>query len=514
MAEQQEVERKYDVPLGAVVPDLVVVPGVAGVGEPLELEQVARYYDTADLRLLQARITLRRRVGGVDDGWHLKLPGDGDARREVTVPLGPGDEPVPDELVARVRVHVRDRELVPQTTLTTRRTVHEMLDADGTVLAELCDDEVRAERGSPAETTQAADDVERWREWEVEVRGGAEELIDEVEPLLLGAGAGPAASSSKAARALSRHRPETSWRDRLTLPEDPTVADVLARYLAEHLTALQEQDVKLRGGEEEGVHQLRVAARRTRSALTTYKSVLEDGATEQLRDDLKWLGQVLSDARDAQVARERLLAVLDRQPVELVLGPVAARIDDELTAAFRTGRSRAREELAGRRYFAMLDRLEDFVARPSVAARGKEPAAERLPKLLTKDLQRVRRRDRAAQEAPSPEQREVALHDVRKAAKRLRYAAESAIPVFGDRATELAKAGKAITSLLGDHQDTVVARRLLREMGVRAHLSGENGFTFGRLHGLEEKHAAELLEDYPSVYSALPTKRLRKWLTS
>jgi CHAD domain-containing protein len=512
MAEQQEVERKYDVPLAAVVPDLAVVPGVAGVGEPIELEQVARYYDTADLRLLQARITLRRRVGGVDDGWHLKLPGDGDARREVTAPLGPAEEPVPDELVARVRVHVRDCELAPQTTLTTHRTVHELLDADGAVLAELCDDEVRAERASPTET--ATGEVEQWREWEVEIRQGPDGLIDEVEPVLLGAGAGPTVSSSKAARALSRHRPETTWRDRLRPPEDPTVGDVLARYLAEHLTALLEQDVKLRGGEEEGVHQLRIAARRTRSALRTYKSALDDGATDQLREDLKWLGQVLSDARDAQVARERLLALLGEQPVELVLGPVATRIDDELRTAFRTGRSRADQELAGSRYFAMLDRLEDFVARPPVTAPGEEPAAERLPKLLTKDLERVRKRDRAAQEAATSEQREVALHDVRKAAKRLRYAAESALPVFGDRATELAKAGKAVTSLLGDHQDTVVARRLLREMGVRAHLAGENGFTFGRLHGLEEKHAAELLEEYPSVYAALPTKRLRKWLTS
>ena len=84
--------------------------------------------------------------------------------------------------------------------------------------------------------------------------------------------------------------------------------------------------------------------------------------------------------------------------------------------------------------------------------------------------------------------------------------------MFGDRATELAKAGKVVTSLLGDVQDTVVIRQLLRDLGVRAHLAGENGFTFGRLHALEEARATELEDRYPQVYDALPRKRLRDWL--
>ncbi len=113
-----------------------------------------------------------------------------------------------------------------------------------------------------------------------------------------------------------------------------TVGDVLAAYLTEHLTALQHEEARLRAGEDEGVHQLRVAARRLRSALSTYARVLEDGATDRLRDDLRWLGRVLGDARDAQVARQRLLALVKDQPAELVLGPVEARIDDELRAAF------------------------------------------------------------------------------------------------------------------------------------------------------------------------------------
>jgi CHAD domain-containing protein len=504
--EEREVERKYDVPLDAVVPDLARLAEIERVEPPVEVEQVATYFDTDDLRLLEAKVTLRRRVGGVDDGWHLKLPGTGDARQEVRLPLGEDEDHPPGELLDRVRVHVRDHEVAARATVTTRRAIHRLLSTDGVRLAELCDDRVRSQ------LVEAPTDVEEWREWEVELVEAPPSWFDELEAALHGAGADPAASSSKAARALQRKRAGGSWRERLTLPDYPSTGEVLARYLAEHLEALQHQDVMLRAGGSEGVHQLRIAARRVRSALSTYKSVLPDGATDDLRAELKWLGQLLSDARDAQVARERLLALLDEQPVELVMGPVRARIDDDLGAAYREGRSRATQELDGERYFAMLDRLEAFVATPPESDTATQPATEQLPRLLAKDLKRVRKRHRAAEDAPSEEAREVALHEVRKAAKRLRYAGESAMPVFGDGAQKLAKTAKGVTSLLGDVQDTVVARRLLREMGVRAHLSGENGFTFGRLHALEERHQAELLRSYPAAYEELPGKRLDTWL--
>src|SRR6185503_3070995 len=99
-----------------------------------------------------------------------------------------------------------------------------------------------------------------------------------------------------------------------------------------------------------------------------------------------------------------------------------------------------------------------------------------------------------------------------KAAKRLRYAAESVRPVLGGRAQELAARAEAIQELLGEHQDTVMARAALRDIAVRAHDLGENGFTFGRLHGLQGARAADLCEAYPAAYHRLPRKRLRRWL--
>ena len=118
-----EVERKYDVDSAAAVPDLSGVPGVARVASVEELDQLATYVDTADLALLGARVTLRRRVGGVDDGWHLKLPA-GEARAELHHPIadpGAADEPVPAPLLTRVRAIVRDRPLVVSAQLRTLR---------------------------------------------------------------------------------------------------------------------------------------------------------------------------------------------------------------------------------------------------------------------------------------------------------------------------------------------------------------------------------------------------------
>ncbi|NEA06535.1 CYTH domain-containing protein, partial [Streptomyces sp. SID10116] len=90
MAEtKREIERKYDVKAGTELPDLTGVTGVAGVVDKGTADLDAVYWDTPDQRLAAASITLRRRTGGHDAGWHLKLPvslADG-VRDEVHAPL-------------------------------------------------------------------------------------------------------------------------------------------------------------------------------------------------------------------------------------------------------------------------------------------------------------------------------------------------------------------------------------------------------------------------------------------
>jgi CHAD domain-containing protein len=134
-----------------------------------------------------------------------------------------------------------------------------------------------------------------------------------------------------------------------------------------------------------------------------------------------------------------------------------------------------------------------------------------VPHLLARDVKRLRRAARNNARADDPHQHDQALHEVRKKAKRLRYAAESAVPVL-PRAGRLAASAKRVQEALGEHQDTVVARRKLREYGARTHLTGENGFTFGRLHALEQARAHDAEQRFEKAWARLTRKKATRLL--
>jgi CHAD domain-containing protein len=195
-----------------------------------------------------------------------------------------------------------------------------------------------------------------------------------------------------------------------------------------------------------------------------------------------------------------------------VLGPVAARIDDELRVAYRDGLEHGRQALDSERYFRLLDGLDDLVTAPPLTREAAVSARDLVPRLLARDASRLRRAVAEARRTHDPAARDLALHEARKKAKRLRYAADSAVPVFGRRAKKYAARAKRIQESLGLHQDSVVARRMLREYGVQAHLSGENGFTFGRLHALEEWRAHQAEDAFEKAWKALPAMKVRRWI--
>ena len=199
--EQIETERKYDVDAGFVLPDLAGAGGSASMAPPdVQLLQ-ATYFDTDDLRLIAARITLRRRTGGEDAGWHIKLPVGGDTRREVHFPLGPPSRVVPGEIAAEVARWSGGAALRPVARLETHRTVRRLVSESGEVLAEVADDQVTGSRPDPAdpETWRLQ---ETWREVEVELKSGTPDLLDAAAAGLAAAGATPSRSASKLARVL------------------------------------------------------------------------------------------------------------------------------------------------------------------------------------------------------------------------------------------------------------------------------------------------------------------------
>src|SRR5215467_11850880 len=168
-----ETEVKYEADPDTVLPPLDDLPQVAGTTQPPAQVLEAVYFDTPDLRLLRAGITLRRRTGGGDAGWHLKLPVGARTREEVRLPLDSALSPqgVPHELAKLVRARGRGAVLAPVATVTTHRQTVNLLDATGRVLAEVADDRVNAAR--PPDPAAA----DSWREVEVELAEGGADLL-------------------------------------------------------------------------------------------------------------------------------------------------------------------------------------------------------------------------------------------------------------------------------------------------------------------------------------------------
>jgi CHAD domain-containing protein len=456
------------------------------VDPPVEHRLEARYFDTEDLALASRRITLRRRAGGDDEGWHLKLPSSPDERHEYREPLGGKDDGIPEPLLALIRVHTRDKSLVPVVRLRTRRTVYRLRGESDGVLAEFSDDRVKATVLAPERK------AEHWREWELELVDGSRELLDAAQGILRAAGVRPARHSSKLARALGPRLPAGAEAPPPPKRKAPA-ADVLLTYLREQVRALKDQDPRVRLDAPGSIHGMRVATRRMRSVLATCRSLLADAeSVTSLRQELRWLAGVLGEARDAEVMHQRLKEMLAGEPVELVMGPVARRIDLRLGGEYRKAHTAALKALDSQRYFRLLDALEALLADPALTPRASKGAHKVFPDLIERDVRRLRRAVREADRRAADTGDDTALHEARKDAKRLRYGAEAAAPVHPGRAGRLVDAAHGVQKILGDHQDSVVTRELLRRLGAEAYLQGENGFSYGRLHALEQCLASDV----------------------
>ncbi|MGM1029594.1 MAG: CHAD domain-containing protein [Actinomycetota bacterium] len=502
----RELERKLDAPAELPVPQLDGLVDGARLDAPVAQELSATYFDTAEGALGAAGISLRRRTGGDDAGWHLKVPADGGARDELRLPLGRATKSVPAALRDAAHLYARGAALLPVAEIRTRRTVHRLRAADDRVLVEIADDAVVAQ-ALPAGAPVA------WREWEVEVVDGAPEHLDAVVAALTDAGATAARSSSKVARVLGRGRAAADEHGEPApelLPESPARAVVHAALRA-RVAELRLEDPLVRADLDGAVHRMRVATRRLRSITATFRPLLEREATDPLRAELRWIAGVLGGARDAEVLRGRLAALVARQPVELMMGAVAERIDDELRARRRAALAAALDAMRSERYLALMDGLERLATQPPWTDDASATADAVLRDPVRRAHRRLRRRVRAAAAADAGE-RDALLHEARKAAKRLRYAAEVLAPAYGKPAERTARAAQRIQSVLGDQHDTVVARALLRELGVQAHLDGDNAFGYGVLHAREQADATAFEHAFERAWSKASRPRLRRWL--
>ena len=479
-----ELERKFDAPHVGLSPSFEGLAAVSRLEKRPTQHLDAVYFDTANHDLAVNWVTLRRRTGGHDEGWHLKLPA-GEARTEIRAPLTGAERSadVPGELLDVVRAIVRDRPLAPVARISTERDVIMLYGPDGTPLAEFCDDRVSAWRLSPGDG--AAEAEQHWREWELElVDAGIDDasgVLNRLTNRLLDAGAQAAGHGSKLAKVLSD----------ATGPRPDPPADPVHRAVADQVKALLGWDRAVRADEDDAVHQMRVTIRQIRSLLQASEEEfgLTDDAT--ILSELRALAGVLGIARDAEVLTERYRDALNELPPELVRGPVRERLVDGGWQRYKTGLNRSLKAMRSARYFRLLDALDEVVVTTP-------PPDENQPHpTIASGFKRVRNRARAAAEATTEHDRDEQLHRVRKAAKRLRYVAAATGNVA------VSERAKVIQGLLGDHQDSTVSRAHLLCEAAAAHEAGEDTFTYGVLYRREEELAQRCREQLSAAIKSL-----------
>ncbi|MFL6240652.1 MAG: CHAD domain-containing protein [Actinomycetes bacterium] len=500
----REVERKYRASRGLVLPDLTGrIPSVSSIDPPVTHRMVAVYHDTADLRLAREGITLRHRTGGSDDGWHLKLPlgplASG-VREEIQV-AADGAQP-PEELRQAVTAYVRFADVVPAATLVTERQSRILRDDAGAPLAEIVDDQV---------TVQGVGRVSAgFREIEVEDCGGGTGVLSAVGAVLEEAGAVGGEFMPKLVRSLGA---------RATAPPDPplpepvTVNDpagrVLAGYLRMNVRRLLAEDVRFRLSGEDAVHQLRVAARRMRTALKVFAPLVDEEWATLLQEELRWLAGTLSTSRDAEVLLARLLADVDTLRPEFVLGPAKARLQQFVGGELATGMELAEQTLADERYLGLLERLVDAAWSPRLTDLANGRAGVVLPDLVRRAWRKLGVGVARVRETHDTGD----YHRVRIAAKRARYAAEAVAPAFGKPAERFARQVVRIQDVLGEHQDAVTAQDTLRRL-AQSPAGKTVGFTCGMLHALEERKAATARAEFEASRPEVARRRYRGWLAT
>ena len=507
----RETEAKFRVNPTFELPIIVgVVPDVVAIDKPSHISMHAVYYDTPDLRLAREGVTMRRRSGGSDAGWHLKLP-----VLSHTVPDGTGirDEiqlpdsaAIPEELTKLVTVWARTATLGPVATLASERTKLVLRGEDGAALAELVDDTVSVEGGSHNQA--------QFRELEVEDTGGGESIVAAVAAVLREAGAVSGEFVPKVVRALG---------PQATTPADPPpplpvdardpVSDLVAATLRGYTRILMGYDVAVRRGLDDAVHQMRVATRRLRSAMRSFEPLLDKEWADELARELHWLAGVLGTARDSEVLRTRLLLSVRALPEEARPDAVGAKLADICDKHCKLAFDEALAALASDRYIALVERLVDGATYPRTTDAGRRPSSVVLPPAIKASWATMRRRAnpvtrRRHDTAPATE-----YHQVRIAAKHVRYLCEASAIALGPKARKLARQAERVQEVLGEHQDAIVAAEFLSEVAALPRI-GSMGFGLGLLFAREEARAAAARVEFGEIWPDVVRAKRRRWLSS
>jgi CHAD domain-containing protein len=495
-ARRNELELKLIVPADFEMPPLEDrATGVLAASEEAPLRLSATYFDTPDLRLLEHGITLRYRTG--DQGgpvWTLKLPSNGDSALRSELEFAGDPSQPPDEARELLIAFLRNGALAPVAQLKSRRRRWSLSGAGGAKLAELVDDRVSVLDGKKIR--------EKFREIEIEAETIDRKGLERIANRMRKAGAKPE-QRSKASRALEAlHRLKPADAESVS-PGDPATAAVRPALVAA-LRRLLSFDPHARLGEPEGVHQLRVSARRLRSVLRTFAPILHAEKTEPVIEDLRWLGQVLGAVRDLDVIDSRLHFETQDEAAAPVFQALAARravASAELTVA-----------LTSERYVNFLQSVTELTTDDDLTIDSPGPCREVLPKLVLRMWNRLRKPGEGLQ----PDSAEADFHRVRILAKRARYSAETVAGFLRPRTKRELKAfaqgAEAVQNILGEHQDAAFARTILMEIAAQHPEDDRLMVCIGVLVERQEQDAKAKREKFFEEWQRLDRKKNTQWV--
>ncbi len=509
----REEELKFAVHGLFALPDLGAVVDGVRVRALGRRRLLAVYFDTPDLRLARAGVTLRHRTGEDGPPWHLKLPTGAVNVREELGADGSADEPPPEELTVLVTAWVRGGTLAPVATLRTDRATYlverdgpaggadDGTRAGGTVLAEVVDDTVSVLDGLKV--------VSRFREVEVERREGDGDLLTRIGEVLAGAGAVGGEFTPKAIRALG---PRAAAPPDISAPTSPRpmapAADTVSFALRATVRRLLEYDVRVRRDEADAVHQMRVCCRRLRSDLRTFAPLVDPEWAAPLVEELRWLADALGGPRDAEVLRARLRTTTEADPLAPVDAHAVARMDADLAERGERARADLADVMRAARYVALLDRLVDAANAPAMVELSTQPAAYVLPSVVGAAWHSLAKSVRKL----DPDAEDEVWHRARKRAKRARYAAEAASAALGDDAVRLGKAGAKVQNVLGEHQDAAVAAQEWLDLAARHPEDPVLTVTAGRLAERERAAVRAARAAFAAVWSKASRAKVVGWL--
>ena len=466
-----ERENKFEVDADWVLPQLADLRPDGGRLDHAVRKLDNTYFDTPSAGLRLFGITLRRRVGGSETGWQLKVP-SGTARTELQ--SGSRTKTLPPAVAAAVAGLLAGESLGPVAKIVTTRTAYRLLNAAGDLVMEIADDQVES---GPLDGEST---LHSWREVEVELGpAGTEKDLKRASELLRASGAAPSAARTKLDRALG----PTSQDGQAPAAEHGTVGELVAAYVAAQCDVLASNDIGLRTGAPE-VHKTRVAARRLRSTLRIFGDTVDAAPAEELNDELVWYAGALGEVRDRDVLSRRLIEQIAELPPEQVRGPVEAEITKSLATERDVALQRLNEAMGTRRYQHLMQLLRGWKAAPPLT-----DAADKKTKAAVRYVEKAKRKaDKRLRKADDDIEQ---LHRARKAFKRARYAAELVEPADSDMKA-IARDGEEMQTLLGEHQDAIVAANFLATMSADGEIEAGSAFTYGVLMANELHRAAEI----------------------